>query len=230
MLQPSFLLRVVTDTFFLRLSSIPLGFLTCPRSMSQPMDIQSKGQNPQRFRSHSVMGAIAVSMTLAVPMVQAQSARSLRPACVGIASGEAMQEENSCCQKDAKGKCLTLDQAFPTPKNTESSVGQSRNPYTNVRFSRPKASVYGNRTTGSEGAAKDAVIQMGVTKAWDAITPAFKASKKESKSSGDHNFFEKARQDYERVFRPRELESGAILTPKLDVDFSSMKAGVNIQF
>ncbi len=195
------------------------------------MDIHSKGQNPQRVRSHSVMGAIAVSITFAVPMlVKAQSASSLRPACVGIVSGETMREENSCCQRDSKGKCLTLDQAFPTPKDTESSVGQSRNPYTNVRFSRPKASVYGNRTTGSEGAAKDAVIQMGVTKAWNAIAPSFQAAKKDSKSSRDRNFFEKARQDYERVFRSRELESGAILTPKLDVDFSSMKAGVNIQF
>jgi hypothetical protein len=195
------------------------------------MDIQSKGQNPQRFRSHSVIGAIAVSLTLAVPMwVKAQSARSLRPVCVGMASGETMQEENSCCQRDSKGKCLTLEQAFPSSKNTNSSVSQSRNPYTNVSFSRPKASVYGNRTTGSEGAAKDAVIQMGVTKAWDAIAPSFQPAKKDSKSSRDRNFFEKARQDYDRVFRPRELESGAILTPKLDVDFSSMKAGVNIQF
>jgi hypothetical protein len=185
----------------------------------------------QRLRSHSVIGAIAVSMMLAVPMwVKAQSARSLRPACVGIASDETMQEENSCCQKDSRGKCLTLDQAFPTPKDTEPSVGQSRNPYTKVRFSRPKTSAYGNRTSGSEGAAKDAVIQMGVTKAWDAIAPVSQPSKKDSKSSGDRNFFEKAREDYDRVFRPRELESGAILTPKLDVDFSSMKAGVNIQF
>jgi hypothetical protein len=195
------------------------------------MDIQSKRQNPQRFRSQSVIGAIAVSLTLAVPiLVKAQSARSLRPVCVGMASGETMQEENSCCQRDSKGKCLTLEQAFPSSKNTHSSVSKSRNPYTDVSFSRPKASVYGNRTTGSEGAAKDAVIQMGVTKAWDAIAPSFQPAKKDSKSSRDRNFFDKARQDYERVFRPRELESGAILTPKLDVDFSSMKAGVNIQF
>jgi hypothetical protein len=195
------------------------------------MDIQNKGQNLQRFRSYSVIGAIAVSMTLSSSMwAKAQSARSLRPICVGMASGETMQVENSCCQRDSKGKCLTLEQAFPSSKNTNSSVSKPHSPYTNVSFSRPKASVYGNRTTGSEAAAKDAVIQMGVTKAWDAIAPSFQPAKKDSKSSGDRNFFEKARQDYDRVFRPREMKSGAILTPKLDVDFSSMKAGVNIQF
>jgi hypothetical protein len=177
------------------------------------------------------VGVIAVSITLAVPMlVKAQSAGSLRPACVGIASGETLQGENSCCQRDSGGKCLTLDQAFPKSKDVKASVSKSHKPYDKIRFSRPSTSVYGNRTTGSEGAAKDAVIQMGVTKILKVITPAFKTSTTSPKSSRDRNFFEKAREDYERVFRPRELESGAILTPKLDVDFSSMKAGVNIQF
>jgi hypothetical protein len=196
------------------------------------MSIQHEGwDSPDVCPFLVTVGAIAVSIILAVPILaQAQSSSSLRPVCVGITSNQTMQGENSCCQRDSGGKCLTLEQAFPKSKDTKASVSKSHKPYDKIRFSRPSTSVYGNRTTGSEGAAKDAVIQMGVTKVVNAITPAFKPSTTSSKSSRDRNFFEKAREDYERVFRPRELESGAILTPKLDVDFSSMKAGVNIQF
>jgi hypothetical protein len=100
----------------------------------------------------------------------------------------------------------------------------------------PKLDEFGN-SIGSQGAAKDAVIQVGVTKVLDALDPQLNPSKPGSPKKNRLNFFQRVRRDYERILGPRELQSGAILTPQVGMgmdlgrfNVDSMNLGVQIKF
>jgi hypothetical protein len=190
------------------------------------------------LQSLSAAGTIALTTFLQPMFVQAQSAKTLQPFCIGLASPDSVQEPALCCQTESKGKCMTVDQAFPNtgvanPPRTEKKI-----PISEIKFARP-IPVLKPRTSGSEGAAKDAVVQMGVTKMLDVLAPNTEGitPRSPSKPHRKESFFQRARQDftqirqdYESVFRPRPMASGAVITPKLNVDFSSLKAGFKIEF
>ncbi len=188
----------------------------------------------QTIQAASVIAAIALLQPI---FVQAQTAKTLKPVCIGITSPDSSQAQASCCQVKSKGTCKTLEQAFPGSANVAADT-EKQIPLSQIEIARP-APVFKPRTSGSEAAAKDAVVQMGVTKMLDVMAPnteginpssPTKPHRKDSFFQRARQDMEKIRQDYEYVFRPRPLESGAVITPKLNVDFSSLKAGFKIEF
>lgn len=183
---------------------------------------------------------LPIGMGLIMPRVQGQSSASLRSVCVGIAPSEQpkaqpKQLQNRCCQSSKKAQCLKWQQIFPAAKRLQPSTVRRLAPTDS--FS-PRLDEFGN-SVGSGGAAKDAVIQVGITKAFDAIAPTLKSLDINSKASGSRrpNFFQRVRSGYERVLGSRELKSGAILTPQVEMNMDlgqfnvdAMKLGVEIKF
>jgi hypothetical protein len=210
-----------------------------------PMEIQGK----QKWRHVSLkhlqvlgsIGLIPIGMGLIMPRVQGQSSASLRSVCVGIApsaqpKAQPTMLQNLCCQSSKKAQCLRWQQIFPAAVRLRPPTVQR--PAAANSFS-PRLDEFGN-SVGSGGAAKDAVIQVGITKALNAIAPTLKSldiTSKVSRSSRRPNFFQRVRSGYERVLGPRELKSGAILTPQVDMNMDlgqfnvdAMKLGVEIKF
>ncbi len=163
---------------------------------------------------------------------------SLRPVCVGITPSQHQQGQrktlqNQCCQRRIKAHCIQWQEIFPSAASSQHP--SFKRPAPADSFS-PKIDSFGN-STGSEGAAKDAVIQVGITKALDAVAPAFRKNEANPKAGHGSNFFQRVRDGYQRVMGPRELKSGAILTPQVGMDMDvgrfnvdAMKVGVEIKF
>jgi hypothetical protein len=169
--------------------------------------------------------------------VQAQSA--LKPVCIGIASLEPAKSRRACCHNQAKGQCLKWEQLFPESKqrpNPSAPKSKLRVPFMQVQ--KPEMN-FDSNVPRSEGAAKDAVIQMGVNKLLELVKIRPKTAKSGTKPGHPPkpNFFERMSSHYERVLKPRSIGGTATLAPQMDVgvDLSdvslrSMKAGVKIEF
>ncbi|WP_404789601.1 hypothetical protein [Altericista sp. CCNU0014] len=184
------------------------------------------------------VGLMSVSTGGLTIQANAQSQTTLRSVCVGIKSSQYLQAQpktlqDRCCQQSAKAKCLKWQEIFPATRRLQSPSIERPTP---AADSFPKIDAFGN-STGSEGAAKDAVIQVGITKAWDAVAPTLKKNKANPKGNRSANFFERLYADYQRILGPRELKSGAILTPQVGMNMDvgrfnvdAMKVGVEIKF
>jgi hypothetical protein len=194
------------------------------------------------LRSLQVIGSIGIlSMGiefLAMPG-EAQSSLSLSPICVGIAplahqKTQLKTFQNRCCQRTTKAKCVQWQQIFPAA--VQPKVPSLKRPVAKEDSFLPQLDDLGN-SIGSQGAAKDAVIQVGVTKTLDALAPTLRSM--DGKPEGDRppTFFQSLRKNYERILGPRPLKSGAILTPQVGMNLDlgrfnvdSMKVGVEIKF
>jgi hypothetical protein len=188
----------------------------------------------------SLLSVILVPVGMGLVILKVEGRPPLQPVCVGIAPNR--QEKSSpqslqrkCCHPSAMVKCLKWQQLFPKADRPQAPVLKRPSP-TAAELFPPKLDEFGN-SVGSQGAAKDAVIQVGVTKALDALEPQLNPSEPGFKKGNRLNFFQRVRRDYERVLGPRELKSGAILTPQIGMgmdlgrfNVDSMNLGVQIKF
>jgi hypothetical protein len=175
---------------------------------------------------------------LAIPG-EAQSSLSLPPVCVGITplahqKTQLKTLQNRCCQRNTKAKCLQWQQIFPAA--VPPKIPSLKRPVAAENSFSPRLDDLGN-SIGSQGAAKDAVIQVGVTKTLDALAPTLRAMKGKPEGDRHPTFFQSLRKGYERILGPRPLKSGAILTPQVGMNLDlgkfnvdSMKVGVEIKF
>ncbi|HEY9827762.1 MAG TPA: hypothetical protein V6D19_20175 [Stenomitos sp.] len=165
-------------------------------------------------------------------------ASGAQPMCVGVRppSQGVTPKSGSCCQSTAKGQCKSWEQFFAPvsqPRNSDLKGVQSVFQKSVVW----PASPFGRRTSGSESAAKDALVQMGVDRALNFLEPHVARTQTSAKGRSSGSFIGNVRRQYEQVFKPRPLKSGAILTPQLDMgvdlsefDLTSLKAGVKLEF
>jgi hypothetical protein len=187
------------------------------------------------------IGAIGlVPIGVGAWIFQAQGKPPFQPVCVGIASAQAQQSspktlQKKCCRSSKAGQCLEWQQLFPELDRSQPPV-LKRLPPSAADLYAPKLDEFGN-SIGSEGAAKDAVIQVGVTKVLDVLGPKLSPSNASDRKGHRLNFFQRVRRDYERILGPRELKSGAILTPQIGMgmdlgrfNLDSMNLGVQIKF
>lgn len=194
------------------------------------------------LRSLQVIGSLGftpLGMQLLTLRVEAQSRLSLPPVCIGIvplAHQQAQHKtlQNKCCQQSVKAKCVKWQQLFPSAVQSRPPV--LKRPALAGDSFLPQVDAFGN-SIGSEGAAKDAVIQVGVTKTLDAIAPKLKSLDDKPKGDRRPTFFQSLRKTYRQILGPRALKSGAILTPQVgmnldlgDFNVNSMKVGVEIKF
>jgi hypothetical protein len=182
-------------------------------------------------------GIMSGSAGASLLQADAQS-EALRPVCVGITPSEHQQRQrktlqNQCCQRRIRAQCIQWQEIFPAA--VPAQPPSFKRPAPADSFS-PKIDAFGN-SVGSEGAAKDAVIQVGITKALNAVAPTFAKAEPNPKADHRPNFFQRLRNEYQRILGPRELKSGAILTPQLGMDMdvgrfnvNAMKVGVEIKF
>jgi hypothetical protein len=169
---------------------------------------------------------------------EAQPLIPLRPVCLDMASTTSLKKQlnaahNKCCHQ-GKGSCLPWQQLFPAEALTRPAIHRpsSEGTYT------PRLDEYGNNIAGSQGAAKDAVIQLGITKALDAIAPLASVSPQSSAGPARRpNLFQRAEKTYRQILGPRTLKSGTVLTPQIemnmnlgDVSVNSLKLGVGVKF
>jgi hypothetical protein len=138
----------------------------------------------------------------------------------------------SCCRRTAASKCLSLQQLFPPVEPVHPGI---RRPVGELPYI-PRLDEAGNNLS-SQGAAKDAVIQLGITQALNVITPLASESKLSDTDSARQSFFQRAAKTYQRFLGPKLLKSGAVLTPQVemnmnlgDVSLDSVKLGVGIKF
>jgi hypothetical protein len=205
------------------------------------MAIQGKKWCHLDLRHIQKLGIIGlVSLNLGVWVFPVKGQPPIQPVCISISPQQPQQSppttpQHQCCQSSAKGQCLNWQQLFPEPERTQPQSFKRPSPKPADLFT-PRLDEFGN-SIGSEGAAKDAVIQVGVTKALDALAPQLKSFDSSSKTGHHLNFFQRIRKDYERILGPRELKSGAILTPQIGMNMDlgrfnmdSMKLGVEIKF
>jgi hypothetical protein len=186
------------------------------------------------------IGLMPLGMGLIMPRSQGQSSASLPAVCVGIAPEQPKAKskalQHRCCQSRKTSKCLKWQQIFPAADRLRPPTVLRPAPAAADSFS-PRLDEFGN-SVGSGGAAKDAVVQVGITSALNAIAPALKPLDINAKAAGSRpNFFQRVRSGYERVLGPRALKSGAILTPQVGIDMDlgqfnvdAMKLGVEIKF
>lgn len=203
------------------------------------MAVQGKTQLHTSLRQVQVLVCAGVLSSGAGSLMQKAGAQSesLRSVCVGITPSDDWRTQpktlqHQCCQRSVKAQCVQWQEMFPPAVNPQPPSFKRPAP---AAFS-PKIDAFGN-STGSEGAAKDAVIQVGITKALDAVAPAFSNTRANPKAGHRSNFFQRVRHEYQRVMGPRELKSGAILTPQVGMDMDvgrfnvdAMKVGVEIKF
>jgi hypothetical protein len=192
----------------------------------------------RHFRRLGMISLVPISVGLWILPVKGQP--PLQTVCVGIAPLKPQPlppttPQNECCQSRKKGQCLNWQQLFPEHERPQLR-SLRRSPVKPADVFTPRLDEFGNGV-GSGGAAKDAVIQVGVTKALDALAPNLRSSDANSKKGSHPNFFQRIRKDYERILGPRELKSGAILTPQVGMNMDlgrfnmdSMKLGVEIKF
>lgn len=181
-----------------------------------------------------------VPLGLGLVILKVEGRPPLQPVCVGIAPDRPEKSspptlQRKCCHPSATAKCLQWQQLFPQADRPQSPMLKRPSP-TAAELFPPKLDEFGN-SVSSQGAAKDAVIQVGVTKALDALGPQLDPSEPISKQGHRLNFFQRVRRDYERILGPRELKSGAILTPQVGMgmdlgrfNLDSMNLGVQIKF
>jgi hypothetical protein len=191
-----------------------------------------------------LVSLVLVPMGMGLVISKVEGRPPLSPVCVGIApvrpeksspqsSPQSLQRQ--CCHPSAKVKCLKWQQLFPEADRPQSPQFKRPSP-TAAELFPPKLDEFGN-SVRSQGAAKDAVIQVGVTKALDTLGPKLNLDESSSKQGRRLNFFQRIRRDYERILGPRELKSGAILTPQVGMgmdlgrfNVDSMNLGVQIKF
>jgi hypothetical protein len=180
------------------------------------------------------------SVGIGMLALQVEGQPPLEPVCVGIAplkqqksSSKTLQHQ--CCKTSIKAQCHPWQQLFPNHKQYQIQTLKRPPAKASDLFS-PQLDEFGN-SVGSGGAAKDAVIQVGVTKALDVLVPQLKSQHSEAQTSKRPNFFQRVRKDYERILGPKELNSGAILTPQIGVNMdlgrfnvNSMNLGVQIKW
>jgi hypothetical protein len=181
-----------------------------------------------------------VPMGMGSIVLKVEGRPPLQPVCVGIApdrpqKSSAQTLQKKCCRPSATAKCLQWQQLFPQADRPKSPTLKRPAP-TAAELFPPKLDEFGN-SVSSQGAAKDAVIQVGVTKALDALGPTLDPSEPSTQKEHRLNFFQRVRRDYERILGPRELKSGAILTPQIGMgmdlgrfNVDSMNLGVQIKF
>ena len=155
------------------------------------------------------------------------------PASLPVASALSKPAQYQCCHTVAEAKCFSVQQLFPPAKPVRPSI--RRSPVETLYI--PRLDEAGN-TISSQGAAKDAVIQLGITKTLNAIAPLTSSKRKLSDAGSEHrNLFQRAEKTYQQILGPKVLKSGAILTPRVemnmnlgDVSLDSVKLGVGIRF
>lgn len=175
---------------------------------------------------------------------EAQPSRFLRASgsqsmCVGVrppSQGSASPKSVSCCQSPVKGQCRSWEQFFAPVSPSRNSDLKGVQSVFQKSVVLP-ASPFGRRTSGSESAAKDALVQMGVDRALNFLEPHVAPKPTSTKGRSSSSLIGTVRRQYEQVFKPRPLKSGAILTPQLDMgvdlsefDLTSLKAGVKLEF
>jgi hypothetical protein len=190
--------------------------------------------------SKGLSSLVLVPIGIGLFILKVEGRPPLQPVCVGIAPVQSEKSssqtlQSKCCHPSATVKCLKWQQLFPEVNRSQSPTIE-RPPPTAAELFSPKLDEFGN-SVGSQGAAKDAVIQVGVTKALDTLGPKLSPSKPDSRKGHRLNFFQRVRRDYERILGPRELKSGAILTPQVGMgmdlgrfNVDSMNLGVQIKF
>jgi hypothetical protein len=181
-----------------------------------------------------------VPLAIGLLVLKVEGRPPLQPVCVGIAPTQQDQSstqtlQTKCCKPSAAVQCVQWQQMFPA-QNRPQTQSLKRPPVTEAELFKPKLDEFGN-SIGSQGAAKDAVIQVGITKVLDVLGPKMNSPEFSSKHGHQLNFFQRVRRDYERVLGPRELKSGAILTPQVGMNMdlgqfnvNSMNLGVQIKF
>jgi hypothetical protein len=188
----------------------------------------------------SLVSLVLVPMALGLVSLKVEGRPPLQAVCVGIAPDRTEKSspqslQRKCCHPSATVKCLKWQQLFPKAARPQAPALKRPSPTVAELFP-PKLDEFGN-SFGSQGAAKDAVIQVGVTKVLDALEPQLNQPEPGSQKGHRLNFFQRVRRDYERVLGPRELKSGAILTPQIGMgmdlgrfNVDSMNLGVQIKF
>lgn len=126
-----------------------------------------------------------VPLTLGVWASPVEGQPPLQPVCISISSQQPQQSppttpQHKCCQSRAKGQCLSWQQLFPEPERTQPQSFK-RPPAKPADLFTPRLDEFGN-SIGSEGAAKDAVIQVGFSKALNALAPHLKSFDSDRKS------------------------------------------------
>jgi hypothetical protein len=206
------------------------------------MAIRGKQRCPIALKNapKGLVSLALVPMGLVLFILKVEGRPPLQPVCVGIVPNRSEKSsshtlQSKCCHPSATVKCLKWQQLFPQADRPQAPTLKRPSPSAAEMFS-PKLDEFGN-SVGSQGAAKDAVIQVGITKALDALGPQLQPSELDSKKGNRLNFFQRVRRDYERILGPRELKSGAILTPQIGMgmdlgrfNVDSMNLGVQIKF
>ena len=210
------------------------------------MTVRRKREQPLSLRSLQALvqlGCISVGGASLELRAEAKPLAPLRSVCLEIvpavslpAASKSIKQSNpikqQCCHKTAAAKCLSLQQLFPPAEQIRPGI---RRPTVDSPYI-PLLDKFGNNIS-SQGAAKDAVIQLGLTKALNVIAPLASGSKPSGVGSARQSLFQRAEKTYQRILGPRVLKSGAILTPQVemnmnlgDVSLDSVKLGVGIKF
>lgn len=209
------------------------------RCVQSAMKVQMRQKRHFYLASlHIVVSAVCITVGIESQTTQvAAQSQSLRESvCLGIiaTAPEPKLQQNVCCQQGKRAKCLSWRRLFPpVPKAALPTLSRPKSDiYT------PRLDEYGNNIA-SPNAAKDAVIQLGVTKALNAIAPRLDLDSKTPNAGTNRstNLFQRAAKTYQQILGPKLLKSGAILTPQIEMNMSvgdisvdSLKLGVGVQF
>ncbi len=203
------------------------------------------GRSPGFQKSLSFFLAIALSTAISSP-VTAQSHASLEPVCVGIKSKEQGMTSNLCCQQAQNSRCFDWQQIFlqnsqhpPVVilKSQPPEPAASSNQITTAVLKIVGREATRQREASVEEFAGNVASQMALQAGTAFLMPKLVRFATEVTPSGMMNLINQLQAGYKRAFLPRELGSGVILTPKLNINvdplnlrFNSAGVGAKVEF